>query len=82
MATLIISNKEMKDNIKIVKFLEESDLLVEGISKTIENEIKEQESWFLSMLLDTIIARLLGNMLAGKEVIQVGDELIKAGKDF
>ena len=82
MATLIISNKEMKDNIKIVKFLEESDLLVEGISKTIENEIKEQESWFLSMLLDTIIARLLGNMLAGKEVIQVGDGLIKAGKDF
>ena len=44
MATLIISNKEMKDNIKIVKSLEESDLLVEGISKTIENEIKEQES--------------------------------------
>ena len=82
MATLIISNKEMKDNIKIVKFLEESDLLVEGISKTIENEIKEQESWFLSMLLDAIIARLLGNMLAGKEVIQVGDGLIKAGKDF
>ena len=82
MATLIISNKEMKDNIKIVKSLEESDLLVEGISKTIENEIKEQESWFLSMLLDTIIARLLGNMLAGKEVIQVGDGLIKAGKDF
>ena len=82
MTALIISNKEMKDNIKIVKSLEESDLLVEGISKTIENEIKEQESWFLSMLLDTIIARLLGNMLAGKEVIQVGDGLIKAGKDF
>ena len=34
------------------------------------------------MLLDAIIARLLGNMLAGKEVIQVGDGLIKAGKDF
>ena len=50
--------------IKIIKCLEESDLLVEGISKRIKIEAKEKK--FLSMLLDLLGASLLGNLLASK----------------
>ena len=64
--TLIISNDEMKDIIKIVKFLEDSGLLLEGVSETIRNEAKEQKGGFLTMLLGTLGASLLGNILAGK----------------
>ena len=51
--TLIISNEEMNDIMKIVKALENSDILLKGITKTIKNEIKEQKGRFLSMLLGT-----------------------------
>ena len=61
--TLIISNDEMKDILKIVKSLEDSGLLLEGVSKTIKNEAKELKGGFLSMLLGTLGAGLLGNML-------------------
>ena len=50
--TLIISNDEMKDIIKIVKSLENSGLLLKGVSKTIQNDAKEQKRGFLSMLLN------------------------------
>ena len=63
--TLTISNKEMNDIIKIVKSLEESGLLIKGVSKTIKNEAKEQKGGFLSMLLSTLGAGLLGNILSG-----------------
>ena len=66
---LIISNDEMKDIIKIVKSLEDSGLLFKGVSETIQNEAKEQKRGFLNMLLGTLGASLLGNVLAGKEVI-------------
>ena len=56
--TLIIPKEEMEDIMKIVKSLEEFELLIKGVSKTIEIEIKEQNSWFLSMLLRTLGATL------------------------
>ena len=58
--TLIISNDEMEDIIKIVKSLEDSGLLLKGVSETIQNEAKEQRRGFLSMLLVTLGASLLG----------------------
>ena len=63
--TLIISNDEMVDIMKIVKSLEDSILLIKEVSETIQNEAKEQKWGFLSMLLDTLGVSLLGNMLAG-----------------
>ena len=70
--TLIVSNDEMEDILKIVKSLENSGLLLEGVSETIKNEAKEQRGGFLSMLLGTLGASLLGNMLADKGVIRAG----------
>ena len=59
-ATLIISNDEMKDMIKIVKSLEDSSLLLKGVTETVQNEVKEQKGGFLSMLLGTLGVSLLG----------------------
>ena len=69
---LIISNKEMSDIMKIVQALEDSNVLLKGVTKTIKNKIKEQKGEFLSMLLDTLGASLLGNILAGKEILRAG----------
>ena len=77
--TLIISNDEMKDIIKIVKSLEDTALLMEGVSETIQNEAKEQKGGFLSMLLGTLGASLLGNILAGKGINRAGEGVIRAG---
>ena len=78
--TLIISNDEIEDIIKIVKSLEESALLLKEVSKTIQNEAKEHKEGFLSMLLGTLGASLLGNILAGKGAItkRQGREVIRA----
>ena len=65
--TLIISNEEMNDIMKIVQALENFNILLKGITKTIENETNEQKGGFLGMLLGTLEASLLGNMLTGKE---------------
>ena len=62
---LIISNDEMKDIIKIVKSLEDSGLLLKGVTETVQNEVKEQKGGFISMLLGTLGANLLGNILTG-----------------
>ena len=70
--TLIISNNEMEDIIKIRKSLEYSGLLMEGVTKTVQNEVKEQKGGFLSMLLDTLGASLLGNLLTGKGLYRAG----------
>ena len=64
--TLIISNDEIEDIIKIVKSLEDSGLLLTGITQTVQNEVKEQKGEFLSMLLGTLGASLLENLLTGK----------------
>ena len=60
--TLIISNEEMNDIMKIVQALEDSNILLKGVTKTIKNEAKEQKGGFLSMLLGTLGASLLGNL--------------------
>ena len=67
---------------KIVKQLEESGLLIKGISETIKNQAKEQKSGFLSMLLGTLAARMLGTALTGRGVIRAGKGRIRAGEDF
>ena len=68
--TLIISNEKMNDIIKIVQALEDSNILLKGVTKTIKNETKEQKGGFLSMLSDTLGASLLGNSLTGKGIVR------------
>ena len=63
----------MEDIIKIIKFLEDPELLLKGVR---QNKTKEQKGGFLSMLLGTLGASLLGNILAGKGVIRAGDGVI------
>ena len=77
--SLIISNDDMQDLLKIVKSLEYSGILLDGITETVENEVKDQKGGFLSMLLGTLGASLLGNMLAGRGVIRAGEGTIRAG---
>ena len=76
--TLIISNEEMNDIMKIVKALEESGLLVKGVSKTIKNEAKEKKETFSSMLLGTLGVSLFAYLLAGKGTIRAGKGTIRA----
>ena len=64
----------MNDNMKIVQSLKESDSLIKSISQTIKNEAKEQKGRFLGMLLGTLGATLLGNLLAGKGTISAGHD--------
>ena len=78
--TVIISNKGMDDLIKIVKSLEDSRLLFKGITESIQNEIKEQKGRFLSMLLGTLGASLLGNLLTGKGAFHARKRVNKKGK--
>ena len=82
-ATLIISSDEMDDILKIVKSLEDSGVLLKGVSETIQNEAKEQRGGFLSMLLGTLGASLLGGILpkglSGKGVITAVEGAIRAG---
>ena len=77
--TLIISNEEINDIMKIVQALEDSNILLKGITKTIKNETKEQKRGFLSMLLSTLGASLLGNLLTGKGIVRAGS-VNKKGK--
>ena len=71
--TLIISNNEIEDLIKTVKSLEDSGLLLKGVTESVQNEVKEQKGGFLSMLLGTLGASLLGNLLAGKGLYRAGE---------
>ena len=77
--TLIMSNDEMKDILEIVKSLKDSGLLLKGVNETIQNEAKEQKGGFLSMLLGTLDASLLGNILAGKGINRAGEGIVRAG---
>ena len=81
---LIISNDEMDDILKIVKSLEDSGVLLKGVSETIQNESKEQRGGFLSMLLGTLGASLLGDIvskgLSDKGVIRAVEGTIRAGE--
>ena len=69
----------MKDIIKIVKSLEDSGLLFKGVSETIQNEAKEQKERFFRMLLGTLGASLLGNILADPGINRAGEGVIRAG---
>ena len=62
---------------KIIKSLEESDLFLKDVSEIIENEAKEQNGGFLGMLLGTLRASVLENMLAGKRVIIASGRTIR-----
>ena len=74
------SNEALTDIIKIVKSLEESGLLMKGVSKTIEKEVKEKNRGFLDMLAATLAASLLESTLTGKRVVRGGDAVIRAGE--
>ena len=77
--TLIISNNEIEDIIKIVKSLEYIGILLKGFTETIENEVKEQKGEFLSMFLGTLGASLLGNILTGRGIDKAGEGIVRAG---
>ena len=70
----------MNDIIKIIKALENSGILLKGVSEAIKNEIKELKGGFLSMLLGTLGTSLLGNLLTGgKGIMRAGDGTVRAG---
>ena len=73
----------MGEILKIVKSLEDSGVLLKGVSETIQHEAKEQRGGFLSMLLGTLGASLLGDVLSkglsGEGVIRAGEGKIRAG---
>ena len=69
----------MEDVIKIVKSLEDSGLLLKGVTETVQNEVKEEKGGFLRVLLGTLGASLLGNILAGKGINRAGEGIVRAG---
>ena len=78
--TLIISNKDIKDLIEIIKSLEDSGLLLKGVTESVQNEVKQQKGGFLSMLLGTLGVSLLGNLLAGKGINRAGEGIVRVGE--
>ena len=80
-----MSNEEMNDIMKIVQALENSNILLKGVTETIKNETKEQKGGFLTMLLAALGASLLGNLLADKGIVRAGSgnnkgkEIVRAG---
>ena len=87
--TLIISNKDMEDLIKMVKFLEDSGLLLKGVTESVQSEVKEQKGGFFSISLGTLGASLLGNLLTGrgihragkgKGILRAGEGIVRAGE--
>ena len=62
----------MNDTMKIVQTLEDSNILLKGVTKTIKNETKERKERFLGTLLGTLGVSLLGKLLAGKVMLRVG----------
>ena len=77
---LNIEQEDMNDIMKIIEALKNSGILLKGVSKKIENENKEQGGRFLSMLLGTLGASLLGNLLTGKGIMRAGDGIVQAGE--
>ena len=72
----------MNDITKIINSLEESSLLIKGVSEKIKNEATEQKGRFLGMLLGTLAASLLGNLLIVKGTNRASKGTIRAGQDF
>ena len=63
----------MSDTMKIIQAFKNSSILLKGVAETITNETKEQKGGFLSMLLGTLGASLLGNLLSGKGIVRAGE---------
>ena len=90
-AAIIIANEEINDIMKIVQSLEESGLLIKGVSEANKNEAKEQKGGFLSILLGTLGTSLFANLLTGKgvkrskisgqKIMQAGEGTIRTGQD-
>ena len=78
--TLLISNKDIDDLIKIVKSLEDPGLLLQAVTESVQNEVKEPKCGFLRMLLGTLGASLLGNLLSGKGIDRAGEGIVRAGE--
>ena len=77
----VIEQEDMNDIMKIIEALENSGILLNRVTKTIENETKEKRGGFLSMLLGTLGASLLGNLLTGgKGIVGGGEGVIRAGE--
>ena len=70
----------MNDIMKVVLWLEQSGLLIKRVSETIKNEATEQKNGFFSILLGTLDASLLGNLLTGKGTIRAGEGTLRAGE--
>ena len=81
-ATLITLNYEMENIIKIVKSLGDSGLSLKGVTETIQNEATEQKGGFPRMLLGTLGASLLGNMLAGKRINREDKDFLEQNTDL
>ena len=79
MTTLIISNDEIEDIIKIVKSPEDSGLLLKGVTETIQNEVKKHKGGFRSILFSRLGASLLGNILTGRGINRAGEGIVRAG---
>ena len=83
---LVIGQEDMNDiikiieTLKIIEALENSEILLKGVTETIENETIEQRGGFLSMLLGTLGASLLGNLLSGKGLARAGEGIVRAGE--
>ena len=69
----------MEDIIKMIKSLDDSGILLNGVSETVQNEAKEQIGGFFSMLLGTLGASLLGNILVGKAINRASEGIVRAG---
>ena len=82
--TLGVSNEKIDDIMKIVQALEDSNILLKGVTNTIKNETKEQKGGFLSMLLGTLGASLLGDLLtkhlSGKGTVRAREGTVRAGE--
>ena len=70
--TLLIWNLKMVDTMKSVQALEFFNILLKGVTKTIKNETKEQKWEFWSLLLGTLGASLLGNLISVKGIVRAG----------
>ena len=70
----------MKHLIKIVESLEDSGLLLNGVTESVQNEMKEQKDGFLRTLLGTLVASLLGCLWAGKGINRAGEGTVRAGE--
>ena len=77
--TLIISNEEMNDIMKIIKSLEEFGFLIKDVRETTENEARDQKVGSLGILFGTLGATWLGNLLTAKDTIRAVEGTIKAG---